>query len=187
MVEVHPAALIGLCHHRWAIPILAELHREDGARFVTLVQRLGLSRDALSRTLQVLIAQGLVMKNPGHGHPLRPEYVLTPVGMLGGGAALGTMRVLREGELEELGLRKWTLPVVYALWGGAERFSELLALPGITGRALSLTLSSLEAAGLLRREARSEWPLVAYRLTDRAAALARQVAELASGLETGQK
>jgi len=60
-----------LFHHRWAAPILAELHRSKGSRFVTLSNRLGLGRESLRRTLSALIDAGLVMKNPGYGHPLR--------------------------------------------------------------------------------------------------------------------
>src|SRR5947207_13068422 len=69
---------IRLFHHRWAVPVLAELRRERGSRFVTLANRIGVTRDSLRRTLSALIDDGLVERNPGYGHPLRPEYVLTP-------------------------------------------------------------------------------------------------------------
>ena len=49
---------------------LAELHRSRGSRVVTLSNRLGLGRESLRRTLNALIDAGLVMKNPGYGHPL---------------------------------------------------------------------------------------------------------------------
>ncbi|MER3555280.1 MAG: hypothetical protein C4331_13300 [Meiothermus sp.] len=189
MIETASTApLVRLCHHRWAIPILAELHRTDGAKFVTLVNRLGLSRDALSRTLETLMVQGWVVKNPGYGHPLRPEYVLTPAGMLLGDGALGVFRVLQESGLEEPGLRKWTLPVIYALACGAERFSELLSLEGITGRALTLTLKDLEDSGLVLREVRpTRPPTSVYRLRGEAKPLAGWGAELVRGLEAALK
>ena len=69
--------LPALLHHRWAVPILAVLHREKGAKFVTLGSRLGVSRDSLRRSLDRLTQQRLVRRNPGYGHPMRPEYVLT--------------------------------------------------------------------------------------------------------------
>ena len=60
---------VALFHHRWAVPVLAELHRgAGGAKFVTLVNRLGIGRDSLRRTLAALIERGWVMPNPGHGH-----------------------------------------------------------------------------------------------------------------------
>ncbi|MGH2451320.1 MAG: winged helix-turn-helix transcriptional regulator, partial [Candidatus Limnocylindria bacterium] len=73
-------SISALFHHRWAAPVLAELDRSRGSRFVTLSNRLALSRESLRRTLTALIDAGLVMKNPGYGHPLRPEYILTERG-----------------------------------------------------------------------------------------------------------
>ena len=71
------ASLTVLVHHRWALPVLGELYRDDGAKFVTLVHRLNVSKDSLARTLEHLRTLDLAVKNPGYGHPLRPEYVLT--------------------------------------------------------------------------------------------------------------
>ena len=141
-------------HHRWTVPIIAELHASDGSKFVTLVNRLKLSKDSLSRTLEVLIEQGWVMRNPGYGHPLRPEYLLTPTGMLLGDACLRLVKRLREQNLEDIALRKWSLPVVFALAQGTVRFSEILQVfPGITTRAVALALKDLQAAGLVEETA----------------------------------
>jgi DNA-binding HxlR family transcriptional regulator len=185
MTEKSPPVLqlVQLVHYRWALPILAELHRDDGAKFVTLVQRLGVSRDSLSRTLEVLIEQGWVTRNPGYGHPLRPEYLLTPEGMLLGPGALELMKALRPAKLEEVALRKWSLPVLYALGQGAKRFSELLAaLPGTTSRALTLALADLEGAGLVRREVRdTRPPRTAYRLNPEGEQLAGKLEGLVGG------
>jgi DNA-binding HxlR family transcriptional regulator len=53
---------------------------------------------------------------------------------------------------EDVLLRKWSVPVLAEL-GDERRFSELhAALPGITPRALALTLRQLEQARLVRRE-----------------------------------
>lgn len=172
-------ALAHLMHNRWALPLLAELHQTDGSKFVTLVHRLGISRDSLSRTLEALIAQGWVLRNTGHGHPLRPEYLLTPEGMLLGTPALRLLRELRARGLEEVGLRKWSLPVLLGVSQGQERFSELLrALPGVTNRALTLALKDLEEAGLLERA-------VGYRLTPAGLELAEEVRALALSLAGG--
>ena len=37
-----PDGLVNLFHRRWAVPVLAELERDHGAKFVTLSRRLGM-------------------------------------------------------------------------------------------------------------------------------------------------
>jgi DNA-binding HxlR family transcriptional regulator len=151
-------------HHRWAAPVLAELERERGTRFVVLQRRLGVARQTLSQTLAWLIGAGLVARNPGYGHPLRPEYVLTAEGSP---VARRCARLLDaiDGRAE-IGLKKWSMPVLVAL-GGATRFSELrAALPGVTPRALAIALKDLQAVGLATREVLAAYPpSTAYRLT----------------------
>jgi DNA-binding HxlR family transcriptional regulator len=174
------STLVALFHNRWSVPILAELHRQRGSRFVTLSRLLGLSRESLRRTLAALIEGGLVGRNPGYGHPLRPEYVLTSSGERIADACRPLMERLRRSELEEVGLKKWSMPVVYALAEGPRRFSELREiLEGISPRALTLALKDLEAAGLVDRRVTDDYPpATVYRLTRSGrplAALLRQV------------
>jgi DNA-binding HxlR family transcriptional regulator len=163
------SSLVELFHYRWAIPILAELHRQRGSRFVTLSRTLGLNRESLRQTLGALIDSGLVARNPGYGHPLRPEYVLTGRGRRVGEASRPLVEALRKRDLEEVGLKKWSLPVVHALAGGARRFSELRDdLPGISPRALTLALKDLEATELVERRVTNDYPpATTYRLTRR--------------------
>ena len=71
------STLLTLCHHRWSLPVLAEIGRTGGSRFATLTGRLGVTGESLRRTLSYLQDEGLVARNPGYGHPLRAEYVLT--------------------------------------------------------------------------------------------------------------
>ncbi len=116
--------LIALFHHRWSAPVLAELLHQKGSRFVTLGNTLGVGRESLKRTLDSLIALGLVGRNPGYGHPLRPEYVLT---RRGHGVATRCAKLLAALDgTTELALRKWSLPVLAAL-RRPSRFSELQA------------------------------------------------------------
>jgi DNA-binding HxlR family transcriptional regulator len=161
------STLIALFHNRWSVPILAELHRQRGSRFVTLSRILGLSRESLRRTLAALIESGLVGRNPGYGHPLRPEYVLTSSGVRIAAACRPLVERLRRSELEEVGLKKWSMPVVYALGEGPRRFSELReTLEGISPRALTLALKDLEAADLIDRRVTNDYPpATVYRLT----------------------
>jgi DNA-binding HxlR family transcriptional regulator len=146
--------LIALFHHRWSAPVLAELLRQKGSRFAALGGKLGVGSDSLRRTLDSLLALGLVARNPGYGHPLRPEYVLTPDGKP---IAQRCSRLLAASGDEVL-LRKWSLPVLAALQRPA-RFSELrAAVPGVTPRALTLALKDLQAAELVERRVEDAYP-----------------------------
>jgi DNA-binding HxlR family transcriptional regulator len=176
------STLVALFHNRWSVPILAELHRQRGSRFVTLARMLGMSRESLRRTLAALIDGGLVGRNPGYGHPLRPEYVLTQSGQRIGAACLPLVETLRRRDLEEVGLKKWSMPTIVALADGPRRFSELReTLVGVSPRALALALKDLEAAGLVERWVTSDYPpSTIYRLTPDARTLAPLVRTLAT-------
>jgi DNA-binding HxlR family transcriptional regulator len=177
-------------HHRWAVPILAELERTRGARFVTLAHRLGLSRESLTRTLSALVQAGLVERNPGYGHPLRPEYILTGDGKRLGPHAVALADALSTLELSDVGLRKWSMPVVLALSpGGGRRFSELrVALPASTPRAMTSALKDLAGAGLVERTVTDDFPpATVYRLTPRADPIAVAVRALEAELRPGTR
>ena len=175
------SSLVELVHYRWAVPILAELHRQRGSRFVTLARTLGLSRETLRQTLAALIGAGLVSRNPGYGHPLRPEYVLTEAGWPVAEACGPLIAALRRRDLEDVGLKKWSMPIVSALAEYPRRFSELrLDLAGISPRALTLALKDLESAGLVERRVTDDYPPASvYRLTRRARPLAELLEPLA--------
>ncbi len=142
------ADLIELFHHRWAPPALALLDQRGGVRFAELQARLGVGRESLRRALDALLDLGFVRRNPGYGHPLRPEYLITAAGRK---PAAAVARLLAGGDPDLL-LRKWSVPVLAEL-GEERRFSELRAsLPGVTPRALALALQQLEGARLIRRD-----------------------------------
>jgi DNA-binding HxlR family transcriptional regulator len=178
--------IIGLCHRRWSLPILAELQREvrpgggGGAKFVTLANRLNLSRETLRDTLDDLIARDYLMRNPGVGHPMRPEYLLTEAGHDAGPAAAALIKALHEHDLEDVALRKWSLPVLYVIAQGLARFGHIRsALPGLTSRALALALKDLHTAQLIRRSVTHEHPPGAvYEPAIRSRKLARMLAPL---------
>ncbi len=161
---------VTLFHRRWSVPVLVALGQRPGAKFVTLANSLGVGRDTLRATLDDLIGQGFVRRNPGYGHPMRPEYLLTAEGARlapSSGRLLATVRRL---DVEAVALCKWTMPVTYALGGGARRFGELRdGLPGITPRALSLSLKDMQRTELVRRDVYDDYPPVtSYRLHRRA-------------------
>jgi DNA-binding HxlR family transcriptional regulator len=150
------STLTDLTHHRWTLPVLAEIERTRGSRFATLAGRLGVSGESLRRTLAWLVEAGLVTRNPGYGHPLRPEYVFTDRGARLGPPTQRLVEALRG--YQEVGLKKWSLPVLAEL-DEPRRFSELrAALPDATPRALTLALKDLRAAGLVTRTVMDDYP-----------------------------
>lgn len=181
--------LILLTHHRWAIPVLAELRAAGGGtKFVTLANRLAVSRAGLRQTLDRLIELGWVMPNPGYGHPMRPEYILTEEGAAIAPACVRLAAVLRRLGVEEVARRKWSLPALAAIRGaadpagghGAGRFTSIRdRLAGVTDRALAMSLRELEGSGLVRRRIEAGYPpRPVYELTELARPLVPILARL---------
>jgi DNA-binding HxlR family transcriptional regulator len=168
------ADLMRLTAGRWLLPLLALIGERQGARFAEMLG-LGLSRSVLSASLDQLIEAGWLRRNPGHGHPLRPEYVLTDEG---GPAAALAQRVTAARDALGLppdALSRWALPAARRLSDGPARFSALqAALAPVTPRALSLALKQMQASGLIDRTLRESYPPTAvYNLTRSGERLAR--------------
>lgn len=160
--------------------MVAELFSTSGSKFVTLCRRLGVGRESLRRTLSALVKQKLVQRNPGYGHPMRPEWVLTETGRAIGNATERLVSATQSLDIDTLAFRKWSLPVIYGLNIGASRFRGIqVLLPSVTSRALSLTLKELEQAGVVNREVREVYPPTStYELTQTGMRLASLVADL---------
>ncbi len=147
-----PSQLARLFHRRWSVPILAEMHAHGGCRFAQLTHSLEAGRQPVRDALDTLIDLGLVQSNPGYGHPLRPEYVLTRRGGVVGPPSQGLMTALRRAQAVDIGLRKWSMPTLASVGLGATRFGEIAhALDGATDRALSQSLGALGEIGLVER------------------------------------
>jgi DNA-binding HxlR family transcriptional regulator len=158
------SSLVELCHHRWSLAVLAEVGRTRGSRFATLTGRLGVTGESLRRTLAYLQEQGLVERNEGYGHPLRPEYLPTRRGRVLAPRAHALLTALAGHE--DVGLKKWSLPVLAELTQ-PRRFSELRATLPITARGLALALRDLEDAGLVSRSVTEDRPpQTRYEATD---------------------
>ncbi len=170
-----------LFKHRWTIPVLAALDELDGgAKFVTLQRRLGVSRDSLQRTLTTLVDTGLVGRNPGYGHPMRPEYTLTTRGSRLAPACAALLEGLRDLGVEDIGLRKWSLPLTYSLAQGSGRFNRLCDDLDVTPRALAQALKELQHAGLVERLlVEDSPPRTEYRLTGKGKRLTPLISALA--------
>jgi DNA-binding HxlR family transcriptional regulator len=159
---------------RWLVPLLAHVGDQQGSRFAVMLARLGLSRSVLSASLAALQEAGWLMRNPGHGHPLRPEYVLTETGAPVAAFCQGVMAQRERLGLAPGQLPRWSLPLIARLDGEKARFSMLRqALSPVTPRALSLTLKQMVHVDLVDRALEAEFPPIAiYGLTGRGRDLA---------------
>lgn len=174
------APLIGLCHFRWAIPVISELQKSSGAKFVTMQKRLGVSPDALRRSLDYLIAANLIQVNSGYGHPMRPEYILSKGGQAYGSCSAGLYSELQKQSVEQLCLKKWSIPALVGIEAGHSRFNDIKRLlPGATSRAVTQALKNLTHEGLLIRIVTDDYPpAVNYKTSKRG----NRIAVLASKL-----
>ena len=160
---------------RWFMPVLALAGRDDGVRSAALVARLGISRSMLSGVIEQLLARGWLVRNPGHGHPLRPEYVLAGAGRPVAAWCERVMEERRHLGLDKTRLGRWSLPLVGRLDRRWMRFSTLEAeLRPISPRALSLGLKQLLDVRLAERRLEDAFPPTPlYGLTGRGQRLAR--------------
>jgi DNA-binding HxlR family transcriptional regulator len=162
-----------LFHRKWSIPILAELKRQGGSKFVTLQNRLEISPTALRQTLDHLIERNVVVRNPGYGHPMRPEYVLTSEGQPVAAKCRDLIDAVDDHRVIRVLLMKWSLPTLLAIAAGTLRFSDLRAsVSSVTARALALFLKEAQAAGVVNRELTDGYPpTTEYRISPNAARL----------------
>ncbi len=172
----HTQPLVELSQRRWAIPLISELHRSRGAKFVTLAHRIDGSTGGIRSALSALVHQGWVARNRGFGHPLRPEYILTKQGERLAKPVSALVECLHDLDARVLGTLRWPLPSLVAIDEGAARFRDLKrVLIQPTDRAISQALKALEACSLLERSlVESRPPRSEYQVTD----TGRQVAKL---------
>lgn len=175
---IPPEILRALGGNRWAVPVMALLSRDGGARFAVIARAFDLSHHSLVRCLEYLRTSGWVIPNPGHGHPLRPEYLLSesgrPVGALCERIAAQRDRL----KLAATDLPRWSLAVTAGLAPDWTRFGELQTrLNPVTPRALSQTLQTMIGHDLVKRRLEDRYPPVAlYGLTGRGQDLAGALA-----------
>jgi len=144
---------------RWAVPVLAQLAVTRGSKMVTLASHLGGSRASIRSSIELLESLRLVQPNPGYGHPMRPEYILTERGVLVSKPSMVLIKTLRTLETTDLGLKRWSMPAMHAIASGADRFNGIAGvLQGATDRAVSLALHDLHGASLIVRTLRDGRP-----------------------------
>ena len=128
----------------WAIPILSSLHAGTAGRQAPLLAATGASRTAFAQSMTHLISIGLMERNPGYGHPLRPEFRLTELGVSAAAIAHKIQSVTAK-EDQDLLRRSWTLPVLTAIHQPSHFNDVKRNLRTITDRALSQSLKTMEA------------------------------------------
>lgn len=143
--------LVKLTSRAWSLTILALMHGGVSGRQAQLIAASGAGRTALTQSLKHLVDMGLMERNPGHGHPLRPEYRLTATGASVAPLADAIIRLASADEKRCLLRRAWTVPILAAT-RTSRYYREIRAvLAPITDRALSGSLKAVEKVGWLTR------------------------------------
>lgn len=144
--------LVKVTSRAWSLPILALMHTGTPGRQASLLSASGAGRTAFAQSLGHLIELGLLERNPGHGHPLRPEYRLTHKGVEIAIAADKIKNAVPQPSERVLLRRAWTVPVL-CVSQEPRCFTDIKnELTSITDRALSQSLKQLQEHKWLLRK-----------------------------------
>ncbi len=136
----------------WSLDILALMHAGTMGRQSSLLSASSAGRTALNQSLNHLVDIGLIERNPGHGHPLRPEFLLTPQGVEIAIFADKIKKAVSNPNEQLLLRRTWSIPVLIVSQK-PRYFTDIRNdLLTITDRALSQSLKQLEAKDWLLRK-----------------------------------
>ena len=143
--------LVKITSRAWSLEILALLYMGTPGRQASLISASGAGRTALAQSLRHLTDFGLLERNPGHGHPLRPEFRLTPKGVEAAIFSEKMRRVVPE-QHDRITLRRaWTVPIL-AVSQDPRHFTDIKTHLGvITDRALSQSIKQLQKKYWLQR------------------------------------
>ncbi len=169
--------LVKLTSRTWSLRILALLHRGTPGRQSSLILASGAGRTAFGQSLTHLIDLELLERNPGHGHPLRPEYRLTPRGREIALVANRIESAIPQPEQTKLLWRSWAIPIL-AVSHEPLYFTDIKrALVSITDRALSQSLTQLHEQNWLERKIVTTMrpPRPLYRATHMGAQISRVI------------
>lgn len=156
--------LVNLCSRTWSLTALGLMAGGVSGRVSPLAAAAGCGRTSMSASVEHLVLLGLLENNPGHGHPLRPEYRFTDQGASIAEWALELDSIVRSDGEKALVRNKWSLPLVSCM-PDEVRYSEIRRqLVPVTDRALSVGLSKLTDNRWIRRKVNgsSSPPLVSY-------------------------
>lgn len=136
--------IVNLTSRAWSLPILAALHSGISGRQAPLLHATGAGRTAFAQSMAHLIEIGLIERNPGHGHPLRPEFRLTDSGVKAAEIAHNIQATTQPQHFPLL-RRAWTVPILSSLTEPRQFKDIKTRLPSVTDRALSQSLKLLES------------------------------------------
>lgn len=144
--------LVKLTSRAWSLRALALMHAGVPGRQAPLIAASGASRTTFVNSLHHLMELGLLERNPGHGHPLRPEFRLTSAGHSLAPIAHRIDALARNDPGAPLLRRAWTVPLL-AVTREPVQFSQIKGrLAPITDRALSTALVTLQDQEWIARE-----------------------------------
>lgn len=161
--------LVKICEKAWALKALALIGQGTPVRVAVLAEAAGTTRSSMRPSVLHLYELGLLAKNSGHGHPLRPEAHLTPDGELWAEFARNLDGLLIHEDERRLVRLNWTLPTLRVAHTPV-RFTALRnALAPVRDSTLSVALRRLETNGWLERQVDAELrpPQVAYLTVNR--------------------
>jgi DNA-binding HxlR family transcriptional regulator len=145
-------ALVNVTSRAWSLDILALMHGGVPGRQATLLSASGAGRTAFVQSLAHLVDLGLLERNPGHGHPLRPEFRLTAQGADVARVADSIRNAVPRVLEHDLLRRTWTVPIL-AVSQEPRYFTEIKnELVTISDRALSQSLKQLHEQRWLQRK-----------------------------------
>ncbi len=177
MIHVNPQMLSDLGSRRWLMPVMACFHANSALRFAQLRQTLSIGSESLSKTLDYLVKIGWLERNEGHGHPLRPEYLLASEGRTAANCAHSLSQSLQKLKIDSSRLTRWSYPVLALMHKGHSRFSEFEnILDKATSRAIAQCLKRLVELEVATRHVGEEYPpSPKYTLTQRGQILVKSL------------
>lgn len=143
--------LVKITSRAWSLEILALLSMGTPGRQAALISASGAGRTALVHSLRHLESLGLLQRNPGYGHPLRPEFKLTPIGLEAAILSKKIRKAVPEEHQRIILRRAWTVPIL-AVSQKPKYFTDIKKQLGdITDRALSQSIKKLKHYHWLER------------------------------------
>lgn len=171
---------VKLCSRAWALPALAALKTGVSARVAPVAHATGAGRTAMGHTFTHLLDRDCIKRNPGHGHPLRPEFVLTDTGKRAATMASDLLSTVTNEDERAILRKAWTLPI-FATLEGKTRYADMRTLLSpITDRSLLLALKDMQAHQWVARsvDAVAAPPAVYYDLTPKGTAVQKIVSQI---------
>ncbi len=167
--------IVKITSRAWSLDILSLMLVGTPGRQAALLSASGAGRTAFAHSLSHLVDLALLERNPGHGHPLRPEYQLTQAGQDAAIIADKIKKAVSEPSERVLLRRAWTIPVL-AVAQKPRQFTGIRGdLAPITDRALSQSLKHLHAQRWIQRKVDTAFrpPRPLYQTTEIGARISR--------------